>query len=322
MIERERDLPTTSTRDHQNVSLPLQVRAASVASGTIDAEARTVEVVWTTGARVARYSFMDGPYQEELDTSPKSVRLGRLNAGGPVLDSHNADGLDSVIGVVEAGTAKLAKGEGRAKVRFARDDERADAIWRKVEQGIIRAVSVGYRVHKMLESKAQDGSKILRAIDWEPFEISFVAVGADAEAGVRAEDRDATPCEIRRDPAIVSDDLAREIETREAYDAARREAYVAARQRATDRAVDIMELVGATRCDLPDREQICLAAKFIQRGATLDEVRAEVGMRPAAASYTPGTLRERMAARFAAGAAPDAPTNGSRAVDAMRRRFN
>lgn len=182
-----------------NVNLPLQVRAASVAANSVNAEARTVEVVWTTGARVARYSFADGRYLEELATDAKSVRLGRLNAGGPVLDSHRSYGLDSVIGVVEPGSAKLANGEGRATVRFARDDERADSIWRKVEQGIIRAVSVGYRVHKMVESKTEDGSKVLRATDWEPFEISFVAVGADAEAGVRADGREENPCELTRD---------------------------------------------------------------------------------------------------------------------------
>jgi phage head maturation protease len=311
MIERERDLPTTSTRDHQNVSLPLQVRAASVASGTINAEARTVEVVWTTGARVARYSFMDGPYQEELDTDPKAVRLGRLNAGGPVLDSHNADGLDSVIGVVVPGTAKLAKGEGRAKVRFARDDERADAIWRKVEQGIIRAVSVGYRVHRFIESKAKDGSKILRAVDWEPFEISFVAVGADAAAGVRAEERDAAPCEIARDSAIVAADVARET----AVESARAAGRAAGRAAAQEYALAIIDAVRDAGGSVAD------AGRFLMRKATVEDVRASLGFTKAADAYEPGMMRERMASRFAAGAAPDAPTNGSRAVDAMRSRF-
>lgn len=50
--------------------LPTQQRAATVAPSTWDEAARTVEVVWTTGARGRRRDMWTGDsYDEELATS-------------------------------------------------------------------------------------------------------------------------------------------------------------------------------------------------------------------------------------------------------------
>lgn len=173
---------------------PLSLRA-SIAPASLDEEARTVELTWTTGARVLR-GYYDKFY-EELSTDPKHVRMGRLENGAPLLNSHRGWDLSGVIGVVVS--ASIKKGEGRAVVRFARgeDDPAADAIFRKVRDGIIRNVSVGYRILRM--EKVQDGDEeipVFRATDWEPFEISMVPMGADAGAGVRGDGPEPNPCEF------------------------------------------------------------------------------------------------------------------------------
>lgn len=195
---------TTHTR---NIG-PLSLRA-SVSPGSLNEEKRTVDVVWSTGARVMR-GFFDR-YWEELSMSPKHVRMDRLKGGAPLLNAHNGFDLGGVIGVVES--AKITNKEGVATVRFARaeDDPNADAIFRKVRDGIIRNVSVGYRVHRL--EKVADGDDqipVMRATDWEPYEISMVPMGADAGAGVRSGDADTNPCEFvageRREEQTMADE--------------------------------------------------------------------------------------------------------------------
>src|SRR5678815_4962848 len=171
---------------------PLSFRA-SLSPESLNEEKRTVDVTWTTGARVLR-GFFD-QFWEELSLDPRHVKMDRLNNGAPLLDAHNGDALGGVIGVVEK--ARLEKTRGVATVRFARaeDDPNADAIFRKVKDRIIRNVSVGYRVHKM--EKVSDGENetpVFRAVDWTPYEISMVPMGADAGAGVRTESAKTNPC--------------------------------------------------------------------------------------------------------------------------------
>lgn len=200
---------------------PLSLRA-SVTPGSLDEEARTVEIVWTTGARVLRGFFEQ--FYEELSLDPKHVRMERLHSGAPLLDSHQSYDLGSVIGVVES--ARLEKDRGVAVVRFARD-ERGSAVFEKVRDGIVRNVSVGYRVHRF--EKVEGGDEkipVLRATDWEPYEISMVPMGADAGAGVRSQGAATNPCEFileersmsktKTSPKTTAADRVREAATAEA----------------------------------------------------------------------------------------------------------
>ena len=167
----------------------LEMRAAFTPS-TLDAEKRTVQLTWTTGARVLR--GMWEPFYEELSLDLKHVRMDRLNNGAPLLDTHSAEGIRSVIGVVE--NASLQKTKGVATVRFDSGAEGSEAM-RKVQEGILRNVSVGYRVHKMEKvGEAADKIPVFRAVDWEPHELSMVPIGADADAGVRSADSKRNPC--------------------------------------------------------------------------------------------------------------------------------
>lgn len=179
-----------------NRDLPIETRSAPITA--INTDARTIEVTWTTGAKVDRFDWMSGQrYVEELVVSDKAIRLGRLNAGGPVLDSHNVyGGLGSLLAVVER--AWIENGEGRAVVRFpkAEDDAEADKVFRKIADKIIRSLSVGYRRLKIEVDKSKD-PQVWRVVDWEPFEISFVTVPADVGAQVRDGKVETFRCEFR-----------------------------------------------------------------------------------------------------------------------------
>ncbi len=176
------------------VEIPAMVRAASVAPATINADERTVELVWSTGAAVRRFDWAsERPFMEELSMEAGHVRLDRLNTGAPLLNTHNDWNLGSMLGVVEK--AWIASGEGRATVRFSKRAD-VDPVWKDVQDGIIRNVSVGYRVFKFKDvTKPEDPIKRLLAIDWEPTEISLVAVPADNGGKVRS-DEQRSPCEI------------------------------------------------------------------------------------------------------------------------------
>jgi phage major head subunit gpT-like protein len=195
---------------------------------TVDAEHRSVEVVWSTGAAVRRRDPWTGKrYDEVLSLEETHVDLSRLNGGAPLLNTHGAWDLSDVIGVVER--AWIAReGEalvGRARVRFS-DREAVEPIWRDVAAGIIRNVSVGYSVRSYEITETEGAPAVWRAVDWQPLELSAVPVGADAAAGFRAADargdRDArdgpatTPCHLlRRVPAPIPEELpmTREAET-------------------------------------------------------------------------------------------------------------
>lgn len=168
------------------IELPAMRRSAELAPNSADTDARTVEVIWSAGARVRRSTLFGEPYDEELSLDPTHVRLDRLNAGAPFLKVHEIDTLDAVIGSVVPGSARIENGRGIAQVRIS---ERADVepIWRDIQAGHIRAVSIGYQVHRFEVSKPEAARELWRAVDWTPFEVSAVPVGADPAAGFRAQ---------------------------------------------------------------------------------------------------------------------------------------
>lgn len=169
------------TKQHDTPMLTLR---AAVRPETVDTEARTVELTWTTGAQGRRWNWDVGYYLEELEVSDTAVRLERMNNGAPLLSVHNQWELRSVLAVVER--AWLENGEGHAVVRFSQRED-ADEVFRDVKDGILRNISVGYSVHRyVLVEGGDDTMPVYRAVDWEPMEISIVPVGFDDGAKVRS----------------------------------------------------------------------------------------------------------------------------------------
>lgn len=176
---------STGTMPPEVVESYPELRRAAVAPDTFDTKARTVEITWSTGARALKRPWFSDPFLEELDLREESIRLDRINAGGPVLDSHARWSLENQIGVVERAWVASPE-EMRALVRFGVRDE-VEWVRREVEAGTFQNISFGYWVWRYLEvGQTDEEVPILRAVDWEPFEISFLPVPADFEAGTRS----------------------------------------------------------------------------------------------------------------------------------------
>lgn len=180
------------------VDLPVLCREARFAPASADVDARTIEITWTTGATVRRSGFFSGAYDEVLSLKDGAVMLDRLNNSAPFLDSHRAHSLERVIGVVERAwlTGAGAAREGRATVRFSERAE-VEPIWKDVQAGILRNISVGYRPHRVTKIEREKDVPLVRLDLWEPLELSLVAVPADAGAQVRNADQ-LYPCVVER----------------------------------------------------------------------------------------------------------------------------
>jgi HK97 family phage major capsid protein len=149
-------------------------RSVEITNRNIDEESRTVEIAFSSESVVDRYYGT-----EVLDHRAESVRLDRINNGGAFLMEHDRN---DQIGVVERAWIDSDK-KGRAVVKFSKS-ARAEEIFQDVKDGIRRLVSVGYRIHKEETSKLDGGREAVRAVDWEPYELSLVSIPADDSVGV------------------------------------------------------------------------------------------------------------------------------------------
>jgi HK97 family phage major capsid protein len=144
-------------------------------ASAIDEKARTVELSFASETPVARWFG-----NEVLQLDGKACDLSRLNDGGAVLVNH--DWADQVAVVDRAWIDKPAK-KARALVRFSRS-ARGDDIFNDIKDGIRSLVSVGYIVRSMALQSEKDGVETHLVTDWQPFEVSLVAVPADSSVGV------------------------------------------------------------------------------------------------------------------------------------------
>ncbi len=252
---------------------PLSMRA-SLTPDTVDAEARTVELVWTTGARVMR-GFYER-FWEELSLDPKHVNLKRLNNGAPFMADHGSSTAEQVGVVV---SAKLEGKRGTAVVRFVKAgvDPEADKLFEKIRDGIVQNVSVGYRIHKMEKlEESSDKIPVYRATSWEPYEISAVAMGADDGAGFRSAGTETNDCIFlsrntesgtMNEEEMKAAAEAKALEERTAAEAkVKAEAIASERERISG----ISAAVRAAKLDESD------AKRMIDAGTTLVNARAEV----------------------------------------------
>jgi len=179
------------SKKEQKINSPMLDVKASFVPKTFDKDNRTVECVLTSTLPVDRYNWSYGSYQEILSMDPAHIRKERIMTGGaPVLNNHGTaffggvKDLGDVLGVVEK--FWVDGEEAKAILRFA-DTPDVETILRKIETGILKNISIGYRVHKYSDEtpKGVESPKTLRAIDWEIFEASVVAIPADYTAMMR-----------------------------------------------------------------------------------------------------------------------------------------
>jgi hypothetical protein len=186
--------------------MPQMARAAELVPATFNEADNTIECVWTVGGRVRRYDwYNDQPYEEELVVTSEAVDMARFDAGVvQVLNGHQTyGGVESILGV--AVRASIDNGEGRATLRLSTRPEIAGIV-ADIRTGIIRSISFGYAVTKYEITRAIDRTDgvnmpLYRAVSWQPYEISFVTVPADANASTREQPSNGLPCEFTRAPA-------------------------------------------------------------------------------------------------------------------------
>jgi HK97 family phage major capsid protein len=187
------------------------VRDAAFTREAINVEARTVELAFSSEEPYERYWG-----REVLSHERGAIRLDRLNSGRhPLLVDHSTR---DQIGVVERAWIGDDR-KARAIVRFGKS-ARAQEIFQDVQDGIRSLVSVGYRIWLMVLAKSGDGEEEYLVTDWEPFEVSIVAVPADPTVGIgRSDERDrlirsftdrarsgsVTPHNLRKEPRMEDD---------------------------------------------------------------------------------------------------------------------
>lgn len=144
---------------------------------TLNADERTVDIVWFTGIDVPRMNFWTGePYTLRFD--PKGLDLSNLNSGAPILDDHNDfNGVEGQKGVVEK--AWVDGSNYLATIRFSKRPE-VDGIWQDVQDKIIQKFSMGTEILEKQDITAKgDKTKTFLATKWRPYEISMAPIPAD-----------------------------------------------------------------------------------------------------------------------------------------------
>ena len=153
--------------------MTIHLRTITPRPSTLDAQARTIEAIVSTGAETARPGYL-----ERLDL--RGADLSRL-IGGPVLDAHRSASTRDQLGVIEA--AELRPEGLWVRIRF-RSNDAAQAVLSDIGDGTLRGLSIGYSVAEWQESR--DGDRRIRtAKRWTPLEVSIVPVPADPGAHFR-----------------------------------------------------------------------------------------------------------------------------------------
>lgn len=187
-------------------ALAVRQDAASGRPATLDEETRSVEVVASTEEPVLVMDWETWqPVREVLLMSGcRLPQAGRL----VLLDAHSRCSVSNVLGSfrelrIERG-ADGAQLVGRMVFAGTPDVESA---WRKVAEGHLTDVSIGYEVRAARELRAgeifeADGRTFegpLRvATDWALFELSLCPIGADPSAQVRQARSEKPPRNINR----------------------------------------------------------------------------------------------------------------------------
>lgn len=220
----------------------------------VDVEHRTVTASVASETPIQMWS----DWKEVLSHAPGAMRMGQRQKSLPLLLGHDPD---RVVGVIDA--IRQEDGRTYATMRFASDEEGEKAFTR-VKDHILTNVSIGYRVFKRSEDEEQ---KITTATDWEIFEVSLVAMPADASVGVYRSLNQATEKEpLMGDKNQATAATAAQKETAPAVQVSENE--VRAAERARIQEIETM----CRQFNIDDNRRNDL----INRGASVDEARAAI----------------------------------------------
>lgn len=143
----------------------MEKRTFEIDIGEVRSESRTVAASLSSEFPVKRY---DG--DEVLSHDPAAVDLSRDPL--PLLRAH--DNASLPVGVVES--LQVQGGKLRGVLRLSASQ---DGIWQDIKDGILRNLSIGYRILEKVKTKTG-----YIATKWQPYECSLVAAPADNTIGI------------------------------------------------------------------------------------------------------------------------------------------
>ena len=255
--------------------IPKIIGRAMTSPETWDDESNSIVVTFATDTPVFR-SGWDTDYNEVLSMDVSHIRLDRINGGAPVLDSHSTYDLENQLGVVEE--AYLEDGVLRAKLKLSTRESIKDIV-SDIKNGIIRNISVGYRVYRFEQLEGgEETIPTYLATDWEPCEISFVTVPADHNSGVRSETKENENLVIIQTRGTDTPTANLEIKTTKNAMEGDNNNPVVDTAEVTRQAVKAEKTRQAEINNLVRMHKLGeeFASKFIENDNTIDEVRAAV----------------------------------------------
>lgn len=231
-------------------------------------EQRTVDVVIATDYPARMYDWLNNVYFNEiLDFSNTAIRRARLDAGLPLLDNHAKYGsvTTAVLGIVQNWRMEGTQLIGTLKISGRED---CKGLLQDIKDGIVRFLSVGYNVFKYLIERLATEAEIAtyRAIDWEPYECSFVTVPADPNCSVRTLETADSSGNVRQYETVVDDNDLVINHSQNNSRSMTPEQLQAERKRCTD----IMNAVRVANLDST------VAESLISQGKTVEEATAEI----------------------------------------------
>lgn len=185
-------MPTRKT----TVDMPQLVQASRI--GSVDEASRTVEVVFSTGARIQHMMRTPDGAQRvmtQVVVDEAAADLSELNSGAPVLRDHNAWSVGDVIGCVER--AWIEDGAAKAVLRISAAADVAND-WTRIAEGTAVQWSMGFDISEVtvVPDPEREGEDLWLLSKWKPVEISLVPIGADSGAKTQAADAPSCPANI------------------------------------------------------------------------------------------------------------------------------
>lgn len=175
-------MPQNKEREQSDL---LRCRAEVDTNSYNDADT-TVDVIFATDTPVLTRDWDGELFYEVLSTDKAHMRTQRLDSGLSVLDNHDRYG--SVQTTVLGTSISYTVGSGKcvATLKLSKRKE-LESFRQDVKDGIQKNISAGYKVWKYQDvSQRDDKIPTLKAIDWEPSEITFTQVQADYKSRVRS----------------------------------------------------------------------------------------------------------------------------------------
>ena len=176
-------------------SRELFAREMPFAPASIDPERRSFEAVVATETRATIFDYRSYEFIEEVLLS----RGGQFPDHMPLLPNHRRYDVTDVIGSAVQFRLENDRWVGRGILATPADDaDPVERIWKRVAEGHLRAVSIGYRVLEYTDiprgKRAVVGDREFAAGDrtlrittaWRAHELSLTPIGADSAALIRS----------------------------------------------------------------------------------------------------------------------------------------